>query len=180
MRQSVSPHVHNRAFQSRRIDAVYVPLLVNANQLRDFFQFADDLPLSGFSVTIPHKRRIMRYLDQIDPLAKRIGAVNTVWRKAGKWRGANTDAEAIAGPLAKLVELPKATVLIIGNGGAARSAACALADAGAKVALTGRNPDRVRALARLVGGEPMSHEQILTRHFDIVINATPVGMWPNT
>jgi 3-dehydroquinate dehydratase / shikimate dehydrogenase len=180
VRQSVSPHVHNRAFQSRRIDAVYVPLLVNANQLRDFFQLANDLPLSGFSVTIPHKRRIMRYLDQIEPLAKRIGAVNTVWRKAGKWRGSNTDAEAIAGPLAKLIALPKATALIIGNGGSARSAACALADAGAKIALTGRNPDRVRALARLVSGEPMSHEQTLTRHFDIVINATPVGMWPNT
>jgi 3-dehydroquinate dehydratase/shikimate dehydrogenase len=179
VRHSVSPHVHNRAFQSRRIDAVYVPLLVSPNQLRDFFQFAHDLPLSGFSVTIPHKRRIMRYLDYVDPLAKRIGAVNTVVRKAGKWRGSNTDAEAVAGPLAKLVNLQKATALIIGNGGAARGAACALADAGTKVALTGRNPDRVRALARLVNGEPMSHEQVMLRHFDIVINATPVGMWPN-
>jgi 3-dehydroquinate dehydratase/shikimate dehydrogenase len=158
---------------------VYVPLLVSANQLRDFFQLATDLPISGFSVTIPHKRRIMRYLDQVDPLAKRIGAVNTVWRKAGKWRGANTDAEAISGPLSKLIKLPKATALIIGNGGAARSAACALADAGARISLTGRNADRVRALARLVGGEPMSHELTLLRHFDIVINATPVGMWPN-
>lgn len=179
VRQSVSPHVHNRAFQSRRIDAVYVPLLVNANQLRDFFQFARDLPVAGFSVTIPHKRRIMRYLDQIDPLARRIGAVNTVWRKAGRWRGANTDAEAISGPLAKLIKLPKSSVLIIGNGGAARSAACALADAGASVALTGRNADRVRALARLVSGEPMSHDQLRARHFDVIINATPVGMWPN-
>jgi 3-dehydroquinate dehydratase/shikimate dehydrogenase len=179
VRHSVSPHVHNRAFQSRRIDAVYVPLLVNPNQLRDFFQFAHDLPLSGFSVTIPHKRRIMRYLDYVDPLARRIGAVNTVVRKAGKWRGSNTDAEAVSGPLAKLVNLQKATALIIGNGGAARGAACALADAGTKVALTGRNPDRVRALARLVNGEPMSHEQVMLRHFDIVINATPVGMWPN-
>lgn len=179
VRQSVSPHVHNRAFQSRRIDAVYVPILVSANQLRDFFQLARDLPISGFSVTIPHKRRIMRYLDQIDPLARRIGAVNTVWRKAGRWRGANTDAEAVSGPLSKLIALPKASVLIIGNGGAARSAACALADAGAKIALTGRNADRVRALARLVSGEPMSHEQLLSRHFDVVINATPIGMWPN-
>ena len=56
VRHSVSPHVHNRAFQSRRIDAVYVPLLVSPNQLRDFFQFAGDLPLSGFSVTLPHNR----------------------------------------------------------------------------------------------------------------------------
>ena len=179
VRHSVSPVVHNRAFQSRRMDAVYVPLLVNQNQLRDFFQFAEELPLSGFSVTIPHKRRIMRYLDYVDPLAKRIGAVNTVVRKAGKWRGSNTDAEAVSGPLAKLTNLQKASVLIVGNGGAARGAACALSDAGSKVAITGRTPDRVRALARLVGGEPMSQEQVLLRHFDVVINATPLGMWPN-
>ncbi len=179
VRHSVSPQVHNRAFQSRRMDAVYVPLLVNPNQLRDFFLFAEALPLSGFSVTIPHKRRIMRYLDYVDPLARRIGAVNTVVRRAGKWRGSNTDAEAVSGPLSKLISLPKATVLIVGNGGAARGAACALGDAGAKVTLTGRNADRVRALARQVGGEAISHEQSLLRHFDVVINATPVGMWPH-
>jgi 3-dehydroquinate dehydratase/shikimate dehydrogenase len=179
VRHSVSPQVHNRAFQSRRMDAVYVPLLVNPNQLRDFFQFAEGLPLAGFSVTIPHKRRIMRYLDQVDPIARRIGAVNTVVRRAGKWRGSNTDAEAVSGPLSRMLSLAKASVLIVGNGGAARGAACALADAGAKVALTGRNADRVRALARLVNGEPMSHEQVMLRHFDVVINATPVGMWPN-
>jgi 3-dehydroquinate dehydratase/shikimate dehydrogenase len=179
VRHSVSPQVHNRAFQSRRMDAVYVPLLVNPNQLRDFFQFAETLPLAGFSVTIPHKRRIMRYLDYVDPIARRIGAVNTVVRKAGKWRGSNTDAEAVSGPLSKLISLPKATVLIVGNGGAARGAACALTDAGAKVSLTGRNADRVRALARLVGGEPISHDQALLRNFNVVINATPVGMWPH-
>ena len=176
---SVSPHVHNRAFQSKRIDAVYVPLLVNPNQLRDFFQFAESLPLSGFSVTIPHKRKIMRYLDYVDPLARRIGAVNTVWRKAGKWRGTNTDAEAVARPLAKLVDLSKATILIAGNGGAAHSAACALSDAGAKIAITGRNPDRVRAFARTLGAENLTLDQACARHFDVVVNATSVGMWPN-
>jgi len=176
---SVSPHVHNRAFQSKRIDAVYVPLLVNPNQLRDFFQFAEDLPLAGFSVTVPHKRRIMRYLDYVDPLARRIGAVNTVWRKAGKWRGTNTDAAAVVGPIGKIVELGKATVLIAGNGGAARSAACALADAGATIAITGRNPDRVRAFARAMSAENLTLDQACARHFDVVVNATSVGMWPN-
>jgi 3-dehydroquinate dehydratase/shikimate dehydrogenase len=161
------------------MDAVYVPLLVSPNQLRDFFQLAESLPLAGFSVTIPHKRRIMRYLDHVDPLARRIGAVNTVVRRAGKWRGSNTDAEAVSGPLAKLLSLPKATVLILGNGGAARGAACALVDAGAKVSITGRNPDRVRALARVVGAEPVSRDQALVRNFNVVINATPIGMWPH-
>jgi 3-dehydroquinate dehydratase/shikimate dehydrogenase len=176
---SVSPHVHNRAFQSRRVDAVYVPLLVSPTQLRDFFQFAEELPLSGFSVTIPHKRKIMRYLDTVDPLARRIGAVNTVWRKAGKWRGTNTDAEAVARPLARILDLSKASVLIAGNGGAARSAACALADAGARISITGRNPDRVRAFARSMSAENLTLSQACERHFDVVINATSVGMWPN-
>jgi len=179
VRHSVSPQVHNRAFQSRRIDAVYVPLLVTANQLRDFFQFATELPLAGFSVTIPHKRRMMRYLDQVDPLARRIGAVNTVWRKAGRWRGTNTDAEAVSGPLSKIMPLAKASALIFGNGGAARGAACALMDAGTRVSITGRNPDRVRALARQVSAEALLEDQVRDRKFDIVINATPIGMWPH-
>ncbi len=61
----------------------------------------------------------------------------------------------------------------------ARAAACALADAGTKISVTGRNADRVRALARFVSGEALSGEQVKTRYFDIVINATPLGMWPN-
>ncbi|HVY95271.1 MAG TPA: type I 3-dehydroquinate dehydratase, partial [Bryobacteraceae bacterium] len=175
---SVSPQVHNRAFQSKRIDAVYVPLLVNPNQLRDFFQFAEDLPLSGFSVTIPHKRRIIRYLDQVDPLARRIGAVNTVWRKAGKWRGTNTDAEGVIVPLSKMLRIPKSSVLVVGNGGAARSAAFALAEAGAALSIVGRNPDRVRALAKACGGEALLREQVAVRKFDAVIHCTPIGMYP--
>ncbi len=114
VRHSISPAVHNRAFQSRRVDAVYLPFLVSPAYLRDFFSLAAKLPLSGFSVTIPHKQKIIRYLDVVDPLAKRIGAVNTVWRKAGKWRGTNTDAAGVTGPLAQLLRLPKASVLIVG------------------------------------------------------------------
>ncbi|HEY1340292.1 MAG TPA: type I 3-dehydroquinate dehydratase, partial [Bryobacteraceae bacterium] len=118
IRHSISPAVHNRAFQSRRVDAVYLPFLVTPAYLRDFFTLADRLPLAGFSVTIPHKQKIIRYLDVVDPLARRIGAVNTVWRKSGKWRGANTDAAGITDPLSKLMRLQKSSVLIVGNGGA--------------------------------------------------------------
>jgi 3-dehydroquinate dehydratase / shikimate dehydrogenase len=92
---SMSPVVHNRAFQARRIDAVYLPFLVPSPHLKDFMTLAADLPVAGFSVTIPHKQKILRYLDAVDPLARRIGAVNTVWRKAGRWRGLNADAPAV-------------------------------------------------------------------------------------
>jgi 3-dehydroquinate dehydratase/shikimate dehydrogenase len=179
VRHSISPAVHNRAFQSRRMDAVYLPFLVSSAHLRDFFSMAEKLPLTGFSVTLPHKQKIIRYLDAVDPLARRIGAVNTVWRKGGKWRGANTDAAGVTQPLSRLIRVPKSSVLIVGNGGAARSAACALADAGAKICIVGRNADRVRALAKICNAEALVREQLDGRYFDAVVHATPLGMLPN-
>jgi 3-dehydroquinate dehydratase/shikimate dehydrogenase len=178
VRHSISPAVHNRAFQARRADAVYLPFLVKPVQLKDFLVLADKLPLAGFSVTIPHKQKILRYLDLVDPMARRIGAVNTVWRKAGKWRGANTDAEGVTLPLKRHVRLGKASVLVVGNGGAARGAAYALAGSGARLAITGRNLDRVRALAKACDAESLSREQAETRMFDVLIHATPLGMFP--
>ena len=172
--------IHNRAFQLRRIDAVYVPMLVTTGQLRDFMKLAGELPIAGFSVTIPHKQKIMRYLDHIDPLARRIGAVNTVWRKAGKWRGTNTDAAAVIKPLEEQLTLARSRVLIAGSGGAARAAACALSDAGASVFITGRNFDRARMLARFAGGEALTREQTLATQFDALVHATPLGTFPHT
>jgi 3-dehydroquinate dehydratase/shikimate dehydrogenase len=179
VRHSISPAVHNRAFQYRRMEAVYLPFLVAPAQMRDFFALAERLPVAGFSVTIPHKQKILRYLDIVDPLARRIGAVNTVWRRAGKWRGANTDAIGVTIPLAREMRLHNATVLIVGNGGAARSAACALSDAGARISLVGRNADRVRALAKICGAEPLLIEQIAGRSFAALVHATPLGMFPH-
>ena len=178
VRHSISPAVHNRAFQARRVEAIYVPLLVHPPQLKDLLILAEKLPLAGFSVTIPHKQKIMRYLDVIDPLARRIGAVNTVWRKAGKWRGANTDADGVVKPLEKRLRLGKASVLVVGNGGAARGAAYAIAAAGAKLAITGRNIDRVRVLAKACDAELLTRDQASSRMFDVLVHATPLGMYP--
>jgi 3-dehydroquinate dehydratase/shikimate dehydrogenase len=180
VRHSISPAVHNRAFQAHRLDAVYLPFLVQPAQLKDFFILAESLPVAGFSVTIPHKQKIIRYLDVVDPLARRIGAVNTVWKKAGKWRGTNTDAEAVTLPLSRKLRLSKSSVLVVGNGGAARSAAYALVGSGAKVSIVGRNPDRVRSLARACGAESLLREQMNGRKFDALVHATPLGMFPNS
>jgi 3-dehydroquinate dehydratase / shikimate dehydrogenase len=179
VRHSISPAVHNRAFQAKRLDAVYLPFLVHPNQLKDFFLMANAMPVTGVSVTIPHKQKILRYLDAVEPLAKRIGAVNTIWKKAGKWRGTNTDAVGVTAPLEKKLRLGKASVLIVGNGGAARGAAFALADAGAKISIVGRNLDRVRALARTCNGEPLGRDQLRDKKFDVVVHCTPMGMWPH-
>jgi 3-dehydroquinate dehydratase/shikimate dehydrogenase len=178
VRHSISPVVHNRAFQARRADSVYLPFLVQPGRLKDFMLLAGRLPLAGFSVTIPHKQKILRYLDVVEPAARRIGAVNTVWFKAGKWRGANTDAAGVMTPLEKHLHIGKSTALVVGNGGAARGAAFTLAAAGAKLAITGRNLDRVRALASACGAEALPREQAEARTFDVLIHATPIGMTP--
>jgi 3-dehydroquinate dehydratase/shikimate dehydrogenase len=175
---SKSPQVHNRAFQARRIDSVYLPFHVTQAQLGDFMKLAAKLPVAGFSVTIPHKQKILRYLDHVEPLAKRIGAVNTVWRKAGRWRGTNTDVDGILKPLSKHVRLGHATVLVVGYGGAARAAAFALRDAGAEVTITGRDLRRASALARAVNARVISLEHASNAAYDALVHATPVGMHP--
>src|SRR5258708_9863733 len=160
--------------------SVYLPFLVHGQQLKDFFLLEDSLPVAGFSVTVPHKQKVVRYRDIIDPLARGIGAGNTVWKKAGKWRGANTDAESVKGPLSCRMRLGKASILLAGNGGAARSAAFALSETGAKVSLVGRNPDRVRALAKVCGAEPLLREHLDSRYFDAFVHAAPPRMSPRT
>ncbi|MBV9612505.1 MAG: shikimate dehydrogenase [Acidobacteriaceae bacterium] len=177
---SKSPLIHNRAFQARRVDAVYLPFLIAPGHLSDWMKFAATLPVSGFSVTIPHKQRIVRYLDTVDPLAKRIGAVNTVWRNAGRWRGANTDADGVLKPLSRCIRPAHADILIAGYGGSARAAAIALHDAGARITITGRNLTRAQQLARVVNAAAISLKESQTRRFDVLVHATPVGMYPKS
>jgi len=177
---SISPAVHNRAFQARRVDAVYLPFLVEPRLLGDFFTLAAGLPVAGFSVTIPHKQRVIRHLDSVDPQARRIGAVNTVYRRQGKLHGTNTDVAGVTVPLEKRLKLKNARILVAGNGGAARAAVFALAGRGARVILTGRNLSRVRALARVCGAGVLSREQAEAGQFDALVHATSAGMRPNT
>jgi len=176
---SMSPALHNRAFRTRRIDAVYLPFRVAPALLNDFIKSAEALPVSGFSVTIPHKQRVMRHLDLIDPLAKRIGAVNTVYRKQGKLRGTNTDAVGVVRPLEKKVRLNHSQALVVGAGGAARAAIFSLNDRGAEVFVSGRNPQRVARLARACGATPVLWRDLEDQYYDVLVQTTPVGMSPN-
>ena len=82
--------------------------------------FAKELPVEGFSVTLPHKEKVMRHLGGVDKLTLQIGAVNTVFRKGRQWRGTNTDAIGVTSPLEQLRRLKGATALVVGTGGAAR------------------------------------------------------------
>jgi len=176
---SISPDIHNHAFEACRLDAVYLPFWVPRGQLGDFFHLATGIGLAGCSVTIPHKQSVMRYLDKIEPLAVRIGAVNTVWKKQGRWRGTNTDVDGVLIPLERRTPVSGARVLIAGSGGAARAAAFALSSQRAQVFITARNLQKAREIARACGGQVISREQAEQQEFDILIHATPLGMHPH-
>ena len=103
---SLSPQLQNAAFQARKMDAVYLPFLVH--DLRDFLSAVEPLGIRGFSVTLPHKQKILRHLDDCDSLAAAIGAVNTVVvRGAGKLYGYNTDYIGVLRALQMRISLPR-------------------------------------------------------------------------
>jgi 3-dehydroquinate dehydratase/shikimate dehydrogenase len=176
---SLSPLLHNSAFIACRLDAVYLPFLVQ--DLRDFLRAIPEFGLRGLSVTLPHKQEILKHLKECDPLAADIGAVNTVSvGRDGSLSGWNTDYVGVLRALEKGLQLGGSRVLIFGAGGSARAAAFALARAGAVVAVTARRERAARELARAVGGEVVPRRALRTEFFDAVLNATPVGMHPRS
>ena len=175
---SLSPLLHNTAFVARRINAVYLPFLVR--NLRDFLIAAPDFGLRGFSVTLPHKQSILRYLQDCDALSAEIGAVNTVMvRRDGSLYGCNTDYVGVLHALEKKLRLANSRVLILGSGGSARAAAFALARAGATVCICARRQSAARELARAVEGDVIPRRALRSESFDAILNTTPVGMHPH-
>jgi 3-dehydroquinate dehydratase/shikimate dehydrogenase len=175
---SLSPVMQNAAFHARKFNGVFLPFRVA--DLGDFLHALEPLGIRGFSVTLPHKARILRYLDDCDPLAADIGAVNTVVvRGPGKLYGYNTDYTGVLRAIHKRIQPRGARVLLFGAGGAARAAAFALAAAGACVFVCARRAARAGKLARAVGGESIPRRALRGARFDLIVNATPVGMHPH-
>lgn len=178
---SVSPHIHNAAFEASGTNAVYIPFEVH--NVEDFMRRIVnprsrelDWNLRGFSVTAPHKSAIMNYLDWIEPSATEIGAVNTVLINEKGLCGYNTDAAAILAPLReKFKTLNGARVAIIGAGGAARSALWSLREAGARASIFARRLESARLLAEKFNAKCEQLAGASFSEFDLVINATPLG-----
>jgi 3-dehydroquinate dehydratase / shikimate dehydrogenase len=174
---SLSPVLQNAGFQTRKMDAVFLPFLVR--DLRDFLLSVEPLGIAGFAITSPHKQAILRHLDDCDPMAAAIGAVNTVVvRGSGKLYGYNTDYVGVLRALDRRIPLPGSRALIFGAGGAARAVAFALAESGASVCVCARRAQAAKALARAVGGEVVERSRLRREYFDAIVNATPVGMHP--
>lgn len=173
---SVSPAMHNAAFDETGIDAVYVPL--EADTFDEFLSGAKTLGLRGCSVTAPFKKEAYEASVERDAEARRSGVVNTLRTDAaGQWHGCNTDTEGFLAPI-RDESFAGRRVTVVGAGGAARAVARALVDRGAEVTIRARRPEAARAAAERVGAThgPLP---VPSGSWDVLVNATPVGTWPD-
>ena len=181
---SLSPVMHNAALAAMGINGVYVPMdtidpATGVSGLRS-------LGFVGVSVTVPHKVAVMEHLDEIDPVARKIGAVNTLLfrRKPGEEevvvRGFNTDWLGSNLALSNGMQLAGSRVLVLGAGGAAKGVCFGLVEAGAEVIITNRTEEKGHALADWLGCDFVSVDQLGAVRADALVNTTSVGMEPNS
>lgn len=176
---SVGPQLYNPAFKKMELDYVYLAAHVTSANLGDFVQGIRAMGVSGVSCTIPHKTAVIKFLDRIDPVAKTIGAVNTIVNDRGILTGYNTDWLGILNPLRKVTTLKNKQIALLGTGGAARAIAYGITQAEANLTIYGRDLQQAKTLARQFGGRAIPFNSIADiSQSDIIINATSVGMVP--
>jgi len=188
---SLSPCFQNAAFQHLKLDFIYVAFTVKAESLGDAISGVRSLGIYGLNVTMPHKISVIKYLDELDERADRIKSVNTILNRNGKLIGYTTDGIGVLNALKYNGIDPKGKkVVVLGAGGAARSASYALSEVAGELVILNRTIERARNLAskvrRLIGShvnvkwDGLTEESLRReiREADILINATPVGMSP--
>lgn len=183
---SLSPPMHNAAFRHLGLDCVYVALRVPSSMLKEALLGVRAMGIGGLNVTFPHKTAILPLLDELDPSAEEVGAVNTVKNEGGKLKGFNTDGEgAVRFLRERLGSLKGRRVVLLGAGGAARALAFSLLKEGVELTLLNRTVSKAEGLAselRKKGGEvkwgglERAELREALRSADVLINATPVGM----
>ena len=189
---SLSPCFQNAAFQHLKLDFIYVAFTVKAEDLGDAISCVRSLGIYGLNVTVPHKISVIKYLDELDERADRIKSVNTILNRNGKLIGYTTDGIGVLNALKYNGIDPKGKkVVILGAGGAARSASYALSEVAGELVILNRTIERARNLAskvrKLIGShvnvkwDGLTEESLRReiREADILINATPVGMSPD-
>lgn len=185
---SRSPWIHNHIFNVCKISGVYLAFNVANDQLNHAVMGMKALNIKGINVTIPYKTDIMSYLDEIDPLAQKLGAVNTIVCDGGKWKGYNTDGLGLIAVLRRhLFEIENKKVLVLGAGGASRGICGILADSSiAKLGIWNRTTEKAVELVdtlNLIERKNVSIKAVVSDvefvEYDIVINTTSVGMAPD-
>jgi shikimate dehydrogenase len=189
---SISPPMHNRVFEKLDINYCYMPVEVSAENLEKVFSGLSRMNVAGFNVTIPHKVGIIKHLDELDPLAATIGAVNTITVINGRTKGYNTDGAGLVRSLEEEanISVKEKQVYIIGCGGAARAIAMTLAFHGVqKIFLKNRTMAKAQELAdkintkirpctTVVGASLKDQEEAIAASH-VLINATNLGMHPD-
>lgn len=176
---SLSPEMHETWLKQMNVDATYIPIHVELDQLEQAVESLKLLGCSGWNVTVPFKEAIIPYLDEVDDSAKGIGAVNTVVKTLdNKYVGYNTDGLGFINSLGRL--LPEYNILIIGAGGAARGIAHALKKQGfTHLTIANRTVEKARVLAEeLKAGQAVTLEvaENTLSKFDVIVQTTPLGM----
>ena len=175
---SLSPLLFNTAFRRENVNGVYLAL--HAKKLDDLLACVRDIPLAGISVTMPYKQEILKHLDNSDQQTQQTGACNTVVRgQDGRLFGFNTDVYGIVATLEQRLPLGNSRILVVGAGGAARAAIFGLRARGAHVFVVNRTPTTAAVLARKAGAEYLKRTDVAKLQFDVIINATPLGMGLN-
>ncbi len=178
--------MQNAAFEAAEVDAAYMAFLPKS--IAEAIAAMRCLPIYGASITIPYKTEVMNFLDAIDPLARDIGAVNTVHNNGGRIIGYNTDGYgAIEALMRAGVDPSGKRILVLGNGGSARAIAFSLLEKKSHITVAGRNPEKFLSLVNDLREKDAStgamHISALDDAFmekiDIVINTTSVGMEPD-
>ena len=177
VRHSLGPLMHNAAFSDKGINAVY--LAFESIDIEGAIRGMRGLGIKGMSVTIPHKTSVIPLLDEIDPLAKDIGAVNTIVNTDGKLTGYNTDAVGALRALSEVVKVQGKSCIIVGAGGAAKAIGYILKRHNVDLMIANRSIERGEVLSRLLDSRYIEIDQIEDADADILINTTPVGMSPN-
>ena len=172
---SRSPIMHNAGFAALDLNAAYLPL--EAATADDVVSFAKALALGGLSITAPFKIPLMASVDEIDPIARRVGAINTIVNRNGRWLGANTDVDGFLAPLTNRIPLRGLRASVLGGGGSARAIAIALADSGAHVTISARRADSAREVADLVGGRTEVFPPPAGT-WDLLVNTIPASSVP--
>ena len=180
---SLSPLLHNRMMRKIGFNGVYVPIRVASDQLTRGLNDLDSLGFRGLSVTIPHKEAVLALYPQSDEIAQQIGAANTLYRESdNEWHSSNTDFQAALDSV-KLGLRPGETlegkrVLLLGAGGAARAIGMGIVQAGGVLVVCGRTAARSKTLAAELNCRSVTWENRGAEFADILINCTPVGMFP--
>jgi shikimate dehydrogenase len=186
---TLSPTIHNAAFNHLNLDFVFLTFRVKAADLEKAIQGMRGLGIHGLNVTMPHKSTVISFLDEVDPTVKFLGSANTILNKDGRLSGFNTDG---VGALKALREngvgLSEKKVLLLGAGGAAKAIAFSLAEEVGELVVLNRTSEKAKELAAVLGqrfgkkvvGGPLSSGTVQKnlRDSDILINATKVGMRP--